>query len=111
MLAFWSSADWIGSEVFGTRGAAILETFHDRDQSDLAAQLWYLPGVAARELDGRTFVTRWGMRGIELRGSTPRVPKIAEPIWQSEIGETPPSNILTLFTEDMLWLSIVGTTS
>jgi hypothetical protein len=93
------------------RCVAILDEFHARGQSNLAAQLWYLPGVAARELDARTFVTRWGMRGIELRGSTPRVPKAAEPIWQGEIGDRPPSNILSLFTDDMLWLSIVGTTS
>lgn len=93
------------------RGTAMLDEFRHRDPSDLAAQLWYLPGVAARELDARTFVTRWEMRGFELRGSTPPVSKVAEPIWQGGIGETLPPNIRSLFTEDMLWLSIVGTTS
>jgi hypothetical protein len=96
---------------FLARGTAILGEFRVRDQNDLAAQLWYLPGVAARALDARTFVTRWEMRGLELRGSTPLVPKVAEPIWQGGIGEALPPNIRSLFTEDMLWLSIVGTTS
>jgi hypothetical protein len=101
------------SEAAGhlARGQAILDEFRRRDLRDLAAQFWYLPGVAARELDARTFVTRWEMRGFELRGSTPRVPKVAEPIWQGGIEETLPPNIQSLFTEDMLWLSIVGTTS
>ncbi|HYP41925.1 MAG TPA: hypothetical protein VEX13_16325 [Chloroflexia bacterium] len=74
----------------------------------LAAQLWYLPGVKLRKLDARTLVSRWDMRGIELRGEVPGVPDPSKPIWEGGLDVPPPSNVLSLFTEDMTWLSIVA---
>ncbi|MGA7732800.1 MAG: hypothetical protein WCD37_16205 [Chloroflexia bacterium] len=90
---------------------------HHNELADLSAQLWYLPGVKSRDLDTRTLVSRWNMRGIELRGSTPAVPEPPKPsepsepggpIWEGALDEPPPSNIAALFIEDMTWLSIVA---
>jgi hypothetical protein len=91
-----------------SRCEGILETLRGGDTPRVAAQLWYLPGVRAHELDGRTLLSRWGLRAIEITGRTPPVRSPREPIWQGAADSVPPPPVLPLFVEDMTWLSIVA---
>lgn len=74
----------------------------------LAAQLWYLSGVAVRPLDARTLVSRWNLRAIEVRGAVPPVAASETPIWVGDLDASPPDDLLSLFVNDMTWLSIVS---
>jgi predicted nucleotidyltransferase len=89
------------------RCATILDTVRTAHAGRLAAQLWYLPGVRVHELDGRTLVSRWNLRGVELSARMPPATTPREPIWQGSLDISPPPGVLPLFVEDMTWLSIV----
>jgi hypothetical protein len=73
------------------------------------AQLWLLPGVRIQELDGRTLVSRWNLRGAEVSPSIALVARGGEPVWDAPLDAPPPPHVATLFTEDMTWLSIAAT--
>jgi hypothetical protein len=74
----------------------------------LVAQLWHAPGTRVRTLDGRTLVSRWDLRGVELKGTPlPRV-QPDEPVWEGPLDEAPDADVLALFAEDMFWLSIAS---
>ena len=77
------------------------------DGPTLAAQLWYAPGVTVRSLGTTTLVSRWDLRGLELDGVTlpPSAPEA--PIWEGPLELLPDPDLLTLFREDMTWLSLV----
>jgi hypothetical protein len=90
------------------RCASILESVRGGEPGRVAAQLWYLPGVRAQELDGRTLVSRWKLRAIEIPGRTPAVKSPREPIWQGAVDGVLPSPVLPLFIEGMTWLSLVA---
>jgi hypothetical protein len=87
--------------------ATLLERIRKREDARLSAQLWYLPGVRVQELDGRTLVSRWNLRAVEVSAPAPPIESPATPIWQGPLDAVPPSPVLPLFTEDMTWLSIV----
>ena len=72
------------------------------------AQVWYAAGVRAHELDARVLVTRWGLRGVELRGERPPAPDGTEPLWEGPPGAPPPAAALELFAEDMTWLALAA---
>jgi hypothetical protein len=72
----------------------------------LVAQLWYAPGTRVRTLDGRTLVSRWDLRGVELHGTSLPGVQLQEPIWAGPLDALPDADLLALFVEDMLWLSI-----
>lgn len=78
------------------------------DHSGLAAQLTYAPGVTVRGMSSSTLVTRWDLRGIELR--QPALPAVdaEEPLWEGPLGTLPDPDLHTLFVEDMTWLSVVA---
>jgi hypothetical protein len=93
------------------RCSNILETIGGGETTRVAAQLWYLPGISARELDGRTLLSRWNLRAVEVAGRTPPVETPREPIWEGAVDAVPPPNLLPLFIQDMTWLSIVTPTA
>lgn len=72
----------------------------------LAAQLWYAPGVTVRRLGPTTLVSRWDLRGVELRDAALESDPY-EPIWQGRLDAEPDQHALELFLEDMTWLSMV----
>ncbi len=70
------------------------------------AELHYARGTEAMPLQDRVLVSRWGMRGVEVpRGVLPTTGDQV-PVWRGRIDATPPAPVLSLFREDMLWLSI-----
>jgi hypothetical protein len=93
------------------RCEALLDEFRGGPEAGLVAQLSYLRGVNVRALDARTLVTRWNLRGLELRGAIPEPSESLDPIWEGGLDTRPPDDVLALFLEDMLWLSIVTTRS
>lgn len=70
------------------------------------AELYYARGAQVMPVGDRTLVSRWGMRGVEV--AVRDLPAIGEPepVWRGAAGEDPPAPVLSLFREDMLWLSI-----
>ena len=72
------------------------------------AQLWYAAGVRVHALDARSLVSRWGLRGVELRGERPPASDGTEPLWEGPPGVGPPAAVSTLFAKDMTWLSLVA---
>ena len=96
------------AKEYVARCTSILETVRRRESGRVAAQLWYAPGVRAQELDGRTLLSRWNLRALEIPGTAPTVTSPREPIWEGAIDARPPSPVSTLFVEDMTWLSIVA---
>jgi hypothetical protein len=98
-----------GREVddYIVRCEAFLNEFWVQNNDDYLAQVWYLPGVTVRELGARSLVSRWNVRTLEFQGSAQSaIP--AEPLWEGSFGALPPPNLLSLFQEDMTWLSIVA---
>jgi hypothetical protein len=91
------------------RCEALLQEFRGGPEPGLLAQLSYLRGVNVRALDARTLVTRWNLRGLVLRGTIPEPSESSEPIWEGGLDARPPDDVLALFIEDMMWLSIVAT--
>jgi hypothetical protein len=90
---------------------AVLEEFRGGwNDSSLAAQLWYLPGVSAHRVDTQTLVSRWYLRGIELPGRVPEIPTQPKPFWEGPLDAQPPAEVLALFTADMTWLAITRRT-
>lgn len=81
------------------------------DNDDMAAQLWYLDGVKLRKIDGGTLVSRWNLRGLELRGAAPAATQPSGPLWEGGLNVQPPADVLALFIEDMTWLSMVARTT
>jgi hypothetical protein len=77
---------------------------------DLSAQLWYAPGVTARPINGSTLVSRWQLRGLELREATLPPTDVLEPIWEAPVATDMETHLLELFVEDLTWLSIVAGT-
>jgi len=74
----------------------------------LAAQLSYAPGVKRRALAGSTLITRWDLRGVELRNTSPPTVEAEEPLWEGPLELLPDPDALSLFLEDMTWLSVVA---
>jgi hypothetical protein len=64
------------------------------------------PGVTVRRLGGTTLVSRWDLRGVELRDADLALDGNA-PIWQGGIDAEPSVQLLELFAADMTWLSLV----
>jgi hypothetical protein len=92
---------------YNTRCEACLVQCSERPNERAVVQLWRLPGVRVRELAAGVLVSRWNLRAIELGPATPRIPDPHSPIWEGELGTTPPPDVLRLFISDMTWLSIV----
>jgi hypothetical protein len=77
------------------------------DDRDLVAQLWYAPGVRTRNLGKVTLVTRWDLRGVELSDAAlPNADGPQVPVWQGQLDTRPSPQLLTLFFDDMMWLSV-----
>jgi hypothetical protein len=72
-------------------------------------ELHYAQGTTVTSAMGSGIVTRWGMRGVQLPASALPAPSQDAVVWQGTPDQTPPSPIKSLFTEDMLWLSISRT--
>jgi hypothetical protein len=87
---------------------ALVREFAMEHDPSFAAQLSYLPGVKVHALDGRSVVTRWNMRGIEVRRQTPK--PLSQLVWQGPLDAELPADIAALFVGDMTWLSIVAGT-
>jgi hypothetical protein len=80
----------------------------DPGADELDAQLWYAPGVTVQPLRDSTLVSRWGLRGLELRGATLPPVEPQAPLWQGPVASEPDPHRLALFVEDLTWLSIVA---
>jgi hypothetical protein len=73
----------------------------------LGAQVWYLSNVRVRPLDERVLVSRWNLRGVELRRAS--VPGPNELFWEGDLETPPPADVIALLTGGMAWVSIVAT--
>lgn len=60
-------------------------------------------GVRARTLAGRTLVTRWELRGVELLDATIDDCGPGTELWRGAPDDTPPPHLTALVREDMLW--------
>jgi hypothetical protein len=78
----------------------------DSAERALGVQVWMAPGVTVRRLGGTTLVSRWDLRGVELRDADLALDGNA-PIWQGGIDAEPSVQLLELFAADMTWLSLV----
>ena len=92
------------------RCEAALEATGRNDHRGLAAQLFYVAGVKVRRHEPRTLVSRWNLRGIDIAGGVQAFPEPPKLLWEGELDDPPPRDVLTLFAGDMTWLSIVSKT-
>jgi hypothetical protein len=88
------------------RCEATLEDLGVKYASNLTAQLWYNSGMRVRNLSGRTLVSRWNLRGLDISGRLQIGEDAAEPFWEGELEKLPPPDVIAFFVEDFAWLSV-----
>jgi hypothetical protein len=67
--------------------------------------------VTVRRLERSTLVSRWQLRGLEIRDAALPATDVDEPLWESSVATDPEPEVLELFVEDLTWLSIVTRSS
>lgn len=75
----------------------------------LEAQLYLAPGCRVDRMLGRTLLSRWQLRGVELEGDNADLADAASTgasVWRGDPATPPPSPVADLFAADFLSLTI-----
>ena len=78
-----------------------------KDVDHAEAMVFLAPGTEVHRALGRTFVSRWALRGVEMDGDRPAlVGDDDSALWRGSTEQSMPPDLRELFRQDYLWLTV-----